>query len=129
VARIARLKRMGDQQHAPGSKVWTESPWFYIALFSAAGLAAAVAIAPKYSRREAALEQKYEARQQAARRQEAPANQHKEQRLETGGSPPKRSLIVPLNLLMLVLSVVLVTSILALAWTNTTHSNSAVGKR
>ena len=45
----------------------TDSPWFWIALFGAMGLAALLAVSPKYGQRQAAIERKYQARQQMAR--------------------------------------------------------------
>jgi hypothetical protein len=43
----------------------SESPWLWIACFSAMGLVALVAVNAKFTRREAAIEQRYHARQLA----------------------------------------------------------------
>jgi len=48
--------------HSASSGGLTDSPWFWLALFSAMGIAAALAIGPKFSRRQAGLEEKYEHR-------------------------------------------------------------------
>ena len=44
----------------------TDSPWFWVLLFSAVALAALVAIHGKYSRRQAGMEIKYQARERLA---------------------------------------------------------------
>ena len=41
----------------------TDSPWFWLVLFGTVGLAALTAISPKYGRRQAPIERKYQARQ------------------------------------------------------------------
>ncbi len=44
-------------------RVWLgASPWFYVACFCACGLAALLAISPKYSQRQAKIERNYQAR-------------------------------------------------------------------
>ncbi len=45
----------------------TDSPWFWLALFGAMGLAALLAVSPKYGRRQATIERKYQAQQQMLR--------------------------------------------------------------
>ncbi|MDP7019713.1 MAG: hypothetical protein QGG36_28205 [Pirellulaceae bacterium] len=45
----------------------TESPWYWVHLFSAAGLVALVLLTPKFGPRQAQIEQNYQARQRAAR--------------------------------------------------------------
>jgi hypothetical protein len=41
----------------------TDSPWFYVLVFSLMALLALVVIGPKYGRRQSALERKYQARE------------------------------------------------------------------
>src|SRR5262245_50902765 len=54
----------------------TESPWFWLLIFSLAALAAIATIGPKFERREAAIETKFHARERAAGREaiERPAD-------------------------------------------------------
>jgi hypothetical protein len=44
----------------------TDSPWFWVMVFSAMALAALLAIGPKYGGRQARLERQYQARQRIA---------------------------------------------------------------
>ena len=46
----------------------TDSPWFWVLIFSLMALGALVAIGPKYGRRQAVLERKYQARERVAER-------------------------------------------------------------
>ena len=47
----------------------TESPWFWVMLFSLAGLAALFTIGPKFEKREASIEAKFHARERALGRE------------------------------------------------------------
>ena len=47
---------------------WTDSPWFWLAMFAAMALAALVAVGPKYSQRQQGVERKFLAREEVARR-------------------------------------------------------------
>jgi len=47
----------------------TESPWFWVMLFSLAGLAAVFTVGPKFERREAGIEQNFHARERALGRE------------------------------------------------------------
>src|SRR5947209_3780978 len=47
----------------------TDSPWFWVAIFSAAGVMFLVAFSPKYAARQRRLEMQYYARQEITRRQ------------------------------------------------------------
>jgi hypothetical protein len=62
----------GKSNSPASSGSLTDSPWFWLALFSFMGIAAALAIGPKFARRQAGLEEKYEHRlmAQAARQQQ-----------------------------------------------------------
>jgi hypothetical protein len=55
----------------------TESPWFWVLIFSLAALAAIATIGPKFERREAAIETKFHARERATGREaiERPADE------------------------------------------------------
>jgi hypothetical protein len=54
----------------------TDSPWFWLLLFANAALVGVALIGPKYNRRQGAIERRYEARQEIARRmQDQPAGQ------------------------------------------------------
>lgn len=54
----------------------TDSPWFWLLLFANAALVGVALIGPKYNRRQGAIERRYEARQEIARRmQDQPADQ------------------------------------------------------
>jgi hypothetical protein len=54
----------------------TDSPWFWLLVFANAALIGLAAIGPKYNRRQAAVERRYEARQEVARRaQNQPAGE------------------------------------------------------
>ncbi len=50
-------KHVGPQQKLPSV---TESPWFWLMLFSLAGLAAVATIGPKFDRREQSIETKFQ---------------------------------------------------------------------
>ena len=54
----------------------TESPWFWVLIFSLAALAAIATIGPKFERREEAIEAKFHARERATGREpiERPAD-------------------------------------------------------
>ncbi|HZZ28354.1 MAG TPA: hypothetical protein VFE46_10170 [Pirellulales bacterium] len=47
----------------------TDSPWFWVMLFSLAGLAALFTIGPKFERREASIEEKFHARERGLGRE------------------------------------------------------------
>jgi hypothetical protein len=49
----------------------TDSPWFWLIVFSCSALAGLMAIAPKYSVRQAGVERKSAAREEVARRRHA----------------------------------------------------------
>jgi hypothetical protein len=50
---------MPTEEHSPS----TDSPWFWVLAFSLMALAALVAIGPKYGRRQANMDVKYQARE------------------------------------------------------------------
>ena len=49
-------------------QAWTDSPWFWAAAFAYFGLVWLAAIGPKYAQRQEAVERRFEARQEIARR-------------------------------------------------------------
>ena len=55
-----------DQSLPPSA---TESPWFWVMLFSLAGLAAIATIGPKFDRREESIELKFHARERGLGRE------------------------------------------------------------
>lgn len=60
-----------EVQHEPSNNgrvavPLTDSPWFWAALFAAVALVALVAMSGKYGRRQATIEQKYQARERLA---------------------------------------------------------------
>ena len=120
---------MTDTEQHTGN--WAESPWMYLVLFTGVGLLAALAIAPKYARREAGLEQKYQARQEAARRQSAGQNSATPLPLASGEPSrtgegrvrgidtdyQQRPLLVPITTLLLLLALTLAAGTFMLIWT------------
>lgn len=65
---------MPAEEREPSSA--TESPWFWVLIFSLAALAAIATIGPKFERREEAIETKFHARERATGREaiERPAD-------------------------------------------------------
>jgi hypothetical protein len=58
---------MKSQSELPESVA--ESPWFWVMLFSLAGLAAVFTVGPKFDRREAGIEENFHARERALGRE------------------------------------------------------------
>jgi hypothetical protein len=58
---------MSESKNAPPSV--TETPWFWLMLFSLAGLAAVATIGPKFDRREQSIETKFHARERGLGRE------------------------------------------------------------
>jgi hypothetical protein len=56
-----------DQQATSAAGPITESPWFWVLLFANVAIIGGVLIAPKYNRRQATLERKFETRREVAR--------------------------------------------------------------
>lgn len=61
---MSEEKQYGLGTANPQAKPIVDSPWFWAALFSAVALAALMAMSGKYGRRQANIEQKYQAREQ-----------------------------------------------------------------
>ncbi len=67
----AILAIMSEPQHKPRvqRRAWAESPWFWVMIFSAAGVLLLLAFSAKYAARQRRLEMQYYARQEITRRQ------------------------------------------------------------
>jgi hypothetical protein len=67
---------MMSQSRSEASASVTESPWFWVMLFSLAAIAAVFTVGPKFERREASIEAKFHARERAMGREafEKPAD-------------------------------------------------------
>ena len=102
---------------APHRLSVTDSPWFWVLMFSGMALAALVAIGPKYGGRQARLERQYQARERIAERRDA---NNETARVRTGDQAERRDLasagetLVPLWPLALLLSVVVILSVIML---------------
>lgn len=87
----------------------TDSPWFWVELFSYAALLGLLAIGGKYQRREARLEQRYAARQEIIQRQtEGRAQIDSAAALETPLDEARRPLLMSLRPLFAVMIAALV---------------------
>jgi hypothetical protein len=60
---------MMSESQSPSAASVTESPWFWVMLFSLAGLAAVVTVGPKFEQREEGIEEKFHARERAMGRE------------------------------------------------------------
>jgi tryptophan-rich sensory protein len=93
---------------------WSDSPWFWVMLFSAAGVMFLLAFSPKYGARQQRLEMQYYARQEITRRQvEGPGASGPE-----AEPPAPGELIIPLWPLVALFSASFAISA-ALAWRST----------
>jgi hypothetical protein len=102
----------------------TDSPWFWLMAFSAAGLVLLTIIAPKYAQRQRRLEMQYYARQEITRRRVEGAPAAREPGHEGEAAPPEAGeLIIPLWPLGTVLAALLAGSAL-MTW-RTVHQTSA----
>jgi hypothetical protein len=87
-----------------------DSPWFWLTLFSATGLAALLLIGPKYAQRQRIIEYKYRADQARGRPQAADQPPH-----DQPASPgPTDELLIPLWPLVVLSAVVFAASLAAL---------------
>ncbi len=96
--------RRGDS--AAGRPRLVDSPWFWLLVFANAALVGVTLIGPKYNRRQGAIERRYEARQEIARRLEggpagvtaaAPESPAAEELSNGYSSPGDAAHIVPLK--------------------------------
>jgi hypothetical protein len=75
----------------------TDSPWFWLALFSVGGIAAVLLIEQQYRPRQRRLEMQYRAQEEILRRQAAGEPAARGVGQEGGAPPPtERELIIPL---------------------------------
>ena len=87
----------------------TDSPWFWVTLFCAAGMMFLLAIWPQYAARQRRLEMQYRARQEIVRRQAAGESAAREPGQEGDARPPAE-LIIPIWPLWLLLAALLAVS-------------------
>ena len=98
----------------------TDSPWFWVLMFSGMALAAVVAIGPKYGGRQARLERQYQVRERMA--VERPDGNTQVQVDRINNEAERRDLasaentLVPLWPLVLVLSIVVLFAAIMLVW-------------
>jgi hypothetical protein len=86
----------------------TDSPWFWVVVFAAAGLVAIWIISGQYAKRQRRLEMQYQAAQEIARRQVMGEAKARPQGLEGEAPPPATGeLIIPLWPLVVVFTLVL----------------------
>jgi hypothetical protein len=76
----------------------TDSPWFWVMMFSLMALGALVAIGGKYGRRQAAIERQYQSRTRVAEQQAGATNSPANTRLE--GPIPSRDFASPSDTLI-----------------------------
>jgi hypothetical protein len=67
----------------------TDSPWFWVLMFSVMALGALMAIGGKYGRRQSAVERQYQARERIAQQQAAGNNSAAAERNDSQKSPPR----------------------------------------
>jgi hypothetical protein len=96
----------------------TDSPWFWVLLFSGMALAALLAIGPKYGGRQARLERQYQARERIAAEQASGNNQAPAERTNEGAGRREFAsadqTLIPLWPLAVILSAVVVLSAIML---------------
>ena len=87
---------------SPGKTPITDSPWFWVAVFCAAGMMFLLVIGPQYAARQRRLEMQYLARQEIMRRQAEGENAARAVGQEGDAAPPAvGELIIPLWPLLL----------------------------
>lgn len=95
----------------PARQPITDSPWFWLLLFSAAGIVCLMLIAPQYRPRQRRLEMQYRAREEILRRQAEGEPAAREAGQEGDAAPPTTAeLIIPLWPLMVACVFVLLLS-------------------
>ena len=97
---------------APERPPITDSPWFWVLLFSGMALAALLAIGPKYGGRQARLERQYQARERIVAER---AEENSQARAERTNEEPERrefaaadETLIPLWPLAVILSVAVI---------------------
>jgi hypothetical protein len=112
------------QRPSPGRVRLTDSPWFWLLVFANAGLVGVVVIGPKYNQRQGAVERRYEARREVARRAQeeetnttaAEDNTSNETAPDENSSREASAHIVPLKPLALTLVIGNLLAIVLFAW-------------
>ncbi len=101
---------MSDSPRVPDARPVVDSPWFWLTLFSAAGVVFLVAMAPKYAERQRRLELQFRARQEMNRRQAEGEQAAREPGAEGEAPPPPRGELIisiwPLGVLFALVFVV-----------------------
>ena len=125
---------MSDQLPAPPPRPpITDSIWFWVLLFSAAGCICLILITPRYQPRQRRLEMQYQAREEILRRRAEGEPAARETGLEGDATPPGATdLIIPLWPLLAGCVLMLLVSTVMLArsrgGTNVSHSESRGGE-
>jgi hypothetical protein len=122
------MSRQRDPPAEPGvirKTPITDSPWFWVAVFCAAGMMFLLVIWPRYAARQRRLEMQYLARQEIARRH-AEGDSAARPPGQEGDAPPPAvgELIIPLWPLMVPLTALLVISAVIL-WRGRRRANRA----
>lgn len=88
---------MSDSLPAPAARPITDSAWFWVLVFSAAGLVCVLVIMPQYAKRQRRLEMQYMAREEILRRQAEGEPAAREAGQEGEAAPPAvGELIIPI---------------------------------
>ncbi len=88
---------MSSLQQPPVARPITDSPWFWLLVFSAAGLVCVLVIMPQYAKRQRRLEMQYMAREEILRRQAEGEPAAREAGEEGAAAPPAvGELIIPI---------------------------------
>jgi hypothetical protein len=102
---------MHSQVHSPLS----DSPWYWVLVFSLMALAALVAMSGKYGRRQANIERQYQARQRIAEKHTAENNSQAAERIDD--SEARRSFATPGNNLITLWPLAILLSLVAIVAT------------
>ena len=115
----------GSVPPSPSKTPITDSPWFWVAVFCAAGMMFLLAIGPQYAARQRRLEMQYLARQEIVRRQAEGESAARAAGQEGDAAPPVvGELIIPLWPLLLGITALFVISAVLL-WHGRRRANRA----
>ena len=115
----------GSVPPSPSKTPITDSPWFWVAVFCAAGMMFLLVIGPQYAARQRRLEMQYLAHQEIVRRQ-AEGDSAARAAGQEGDAPPPAvgELIIPLWPLLLPLTALFVVSAV-ISWRRRRRANRA----